>query len=110
LSEKKERAKKMGMVVTRWVATRQRNEALDLIVMGLVAIETCRRNLDTMEPQIVVTGDEERKPVAEFGARRAGLPGDAGLQTYGTSSGGMAAFPKGPKQGGLFGAVNKPIT
>jgi phage terminase large subunit GpA-like protein len=106
LSEKKEQAKRMGMVVTRWVATRQRNEALDLTVMCMCAIETCRRQLDTMEPQIVTDlGKQTQASASPFGARVIG-----GLEIYaGTPSGGTMKLPPGPGAGGPFGAANRPL-
>src|SRR5262249_46547105 len=69
LSEKKERHKKMGVIVERWVQLRERNEALDLLCMCLCAVETFRRGLDTMEPQIVTTDKEQASASSHTGAQ-----------------------------------------
>jgi phage terminase large subunit GpA-like protein len=100
LSEKKEQAKRMGLLITRWVATRERNEALDLTVMCMCAVETCRRNLDSVEPQIVTDqGKQTQASASPFGAQQVELAGYNGPVTvYGM-----------PKKS-LFGATNRPIT
>jgi phage terminase large subunit GpA-like protein len=74
LSERKETRKRLGVTTTRWAQLRERNESLDLAVMILVALETYRGTLDTMEPRIVTT-DKERahsqdQQGSPFGARR----------------------------------------
>jgi phage terminase large subunit GpA-like protein len=105
LSEKKELGKRMGLVVTRWVATRQRNEGLDLTVMCMCAVETCRRQLDTMEPQIVTTDKEQASASShngvKWGARKM-LMND--LDIGGITGFGMANQPQSPGWGALPGS------
>jgi len=76
LSEKKERAKRMGLIVTRWVAMRERNEGLDLTVMCMCAIETYRRQIGTMTPLIVDTSavPEQNPRQPSFGAQKIAVP------------------------------------
>ncbi len=52
LSERKEKRKRLGVITTRWIQTRERNEALDLMVMCLCILEMFRGTLDTMQPVI----------------------------------------------------------
>src|SRR5262245_14553530 len=52
LSERKEKRKPLGVITTRWIQTRERNEALDLMVMCLCILEMFRGTLDTMQPVI----------------------------------------------------------
>ena len=85
LSEKKELGKRMGLVVSRWVATRQRNEALDLTVMCMCALEMFRGTLDTIEPQVVTTDKEQALVPIKWGAQKMVAGSDAGI-------GGVAGF------------------
>jgi hypothetical protein len=43
----KEKRKRLGVVTTRWIQTRERNEALDLMVMCLCIVEMFRGTLDS---------------------------------------------------------------
>jgi phage terminase large subunit GpA-like protein len=58
LSERKEKRKRVGVITTRWVQIRERNEALDLMCMVLCALEMYQGRLGTMEP--IVTTDKEQ--------------------------------------------------
>jgi phage terminase large subunit GpA-like protein len=40
LSERKEKRKRLGVITTRWIQTRERNEALDLMIMCLCMLES----------------------------------------------------------------------
>jgi phage terminase large subunit GpA-like protein len=40
--------KRLGVITTRWIQTRERNEALDLRVMCLCILEMFRGTLDTI--------------------------------------------------------------
>jgi hypothetical protein len=51
--------KRLGVITTRWIQTREHNEALDLVCMILCALETYRGTLGTMEPQIVTSEKEQ---------------------------------------------------
>jgi hypothetical protein len=71
LSERKEKRKRVGVTTTRWVQTRERNEALDLMCMILCILEMFRGQLDAMEP-LVATSEKNpagTQPV-KFGARK----------------------------------------
>ena len=104
LSERKERRKRIGVITTRWVQIRIRNEALDLACMTLCCLDTYRGRLETMEPLVVSTN--EKQPVIQWGAQKKTLMGsDAGA---GLGLGGVAGFgaepPDRPRRTG-FGAV-----
>jgi hypothetical protein len=43
----KEKRKRLGVITTRWIQTRERNEALDLMVMCLCIVEMFRGTLDS---------------------------------------------------------------
>jgi phage terminase large subunit GpA-like protein len=87
LSERREKRMRNGVMSVRWVQTRERNEALDLVCMLLCVALTYRGAIDIMEPQVV--GDtsaatpsaaagaapEQRKRESAFGV----LPGSEGL-------------------------------
>ena len=88
LSERKEKRKRLGTITTRWVQTRERNEALDLVCMVLCALETYRGMLDSMEPQIVTTDKEQAQSAPKWGAQKftgsdAGI-GIGGVVGFGT--------------------------
>ena len=55
LSERKEKRKRVGVITTRWVQVRERNEALDLMCMVLCILEMYRGMLDSMDPLIANT-------------------------------------------------------
>jgi phage terminase large subunit GpA-like protein len=87
LSERRERRMRNGVLSVRWVQTRERNEALDLVCMILCCVLTYRGAIDTMESQTVGAGDtsapratvatsppSRTKPESAFGAQ-AGAPG-----------------------------------
>jgi phage terminase large subunit GpA-like protein len=59
LSERKEKRKRVGVVTTRWVQTREGNEALDLMCMILCILEMFRGQIDSMEP-LVVTSEKDQ--------------------------------------------------
>src|SRR5262249_20868617 len=72
LSERKEKRKRVGVITTRWVQTRERNEALDLMCMILCILEMFRGQLDAMEP-LVATSEKDQantQPVVKFGAQK----------------------------------------
>jgi phage terminase large subunit GpA-like protein len=90
LSERKEKRKRVGVITTRWVQIRERNEALDLLCMCLCALETYQSRLDTMEPQIVATDKEQASASSyagvQWGARKMLVktdPGIGGIAGYG---------------------------
>jgi phage terminase large subunit GpA-like protein len=104
LSERKERRKRIGVITTRWVQIRIRNEALDLACMTLCCLDTYRGRLETMEPLVVSTN--EKQPVIQWGAQKKTLMGSdagAGLGLGGVTGFGMEA-PDRPRRTG-FGAV-----
>src|SRR5262249_32674764 len=70
LSERKERRKRVGLITTRWVQTRERNEALDLMCMVLCILEMYRGTLDVMEPQFASEKDQAQAQPIKFGARK----------------------------------------
>jgi phage terminase large subunit GpA-like protein len=102
LSERLEKRKRVGVITTRWVQVRTRNEALDLTCMVLCALEPYRPTLDTMEP-IVTSTDEKAKAPVQFGAQKKRLVSDADI-----GIGGIAGFGVGssvrPRRTG-FGAL-----
>ena len=53
LSERREKRMRNGVLSTRWVQTRERNEALDLACMLLCNMPTFRGAIDTMAVQTV---------------------------------------------------------
>ena len=69
LSERKEKRKRLGVVTTRWIQTRERNEALDLMVMCLCILEMFRGTLDTMQPVIADQTPKDTAPI-QFGAQK----------------------------------------
>jgi hypothetical protein len=69
LSERKEKRKRVGVITTRWVQTRERNEALDLMCMILCILEMFRGQLDAMEPQFAGEKDQVEVQPVKFGAR-----------------------------------------
>ena len=72
LSERKEKRKRVGVITLRWVQTRERNEALDLMCMVLCILEMYRGQLDTMEP-LIATSEKDQKnaqPAVKFGAQK----------------------------------------
>jgi phage terminase large subunit GpA-like protein len=87
LSERRERRMRNGVMSVRWVQTRERNEALDLVCMVLCCALTYRGAIDSMEPQTVgdaastqaataITPSASRtKPASPYGA----LPGSEHL-------------------------------
>jgi phage terminase large subunit GpA-like protein len=94
LSERKEKRKRLGVITTRWVQTRERNEALDLMTMTLCILEMYRGRLDTMEPLITSDKKPDEKAGAQFGARKMivhgvplsdGVPEIGGLTGYGVT-------------------------
>ena len=98
LGERKEKRKRLGTITTRWVQTRERNEALDLVCMILCACELYRGTLDTMEPQIVTT--DTQSTAVKWGAQKmavSGIPELGGVTGFG-------AEPDGRRRTG-FGAV-----
>jgi phage terminase large subunit GpA-like protein len=106
LSERKERRKRIGVITTRWVQIRIRNEALDLACMTLCCLDTYRGRLETMEPLVVSTN--EKQPVIQWGAQKKTLMGsDAGA---GLGLGGVTGFgtesdrPRRPGFGALPGS------
>jgi phage terminase large subunit GpA-like protein len=72
LSERLEKRKRLGVITTRWVQTRTRNEALDLVCMCLCNIEMFGGRLDEMEPVVTTPAGEQTKetPGSLYGARR----------------------------------------
>ena len=66
----KEKRKRLGVITTRWIQTRESNEALDLMVMCLCILEMFRGTLDTMQP---VIADQRRRTQRRFnsGHRRS---------------------------------------
>jgi phage terminase large subunit GpA-like protein len=79
LSERRERRKRQGMIVTTWVQVRERNEALDLCCLCICAVETYSGALDTMEPQIVTTDKEQAQSAVKFGAQKMVVGSDLGI-------------------------------
>jgi phage terminase large subunit GpA-like protein len=69
LSERKEKRKRLGVITTRWIQTRERNEALDLLTMTLCILEMFRGSLDTMQPVIADQTPKDTAPV-QFGAQK----------------------------------------
>jgi Terminase large subunit gpA, endonuclease domain len=72
LSERKEKRKRVGVITTRWVQTRERNEALDLMCMILCILEMYRGTLDAMDP-VIATGEKDpagAQPGVKWGARK----------------------------------------
>jgi Bacteriophage tail assembly protein len=69
LSERKEKRKRLGVITTRWIQTRERNEALDLRVMCLCILEMFRGTLDTMQPVIADQTPKDTAPI-QFGAQK----------------------------------------
>jgi phage terminase large subunit GpA-like protein len=90
LSERREKRKRLGTISVRWIQTRDRNEALDLMCMVLCAVEMYRGALDTMEPRIATADDEQAKP-AKFGAHKMAVSGVPEL-------GGVTGFNVNPDQ------------
>jgi phage terminase large subunit GpA-like protein len=72
LSERKERRKRVGVITTRWVQTRERNEALDLMCMILCVLEIFRGQLDAMEPLVATSEKDQASTQAsvKWGARK----------------------------------------
>src|SRR5262249_38299646 len=71
LSERKEKRKRVGVITMRWVQTRERNEALDLMCMILCILEMFRGQLDAMEPLVATSEkDQAEAPPLKFGARK----------------------------------------
>ena len=69
LSERKEKRKHLGVIATRWVQHRARNEGLDLLCMIICNVEELfRGRLDTMEAQVSTPGKTE-KPEPSNGER-----------------------------------------
>jgi hypothetical protein len=58
-----------GVMTTRWVQTRERNESLDLVCMTLCCALTYRGAIDSMEPQVV--GDAPASTQAQAAAALA---------------------------------------
>jgi hypothetical protein len=84
LSERKEKRKRLGLTVTRWVQIRDRNEALDLLTTVLCIAETYRGVLDSMEPLVVASEKDQTAQPAKFGARRmVGAPDDLAINETG---------------------------
>jgi phage terminase large subunit GpA-like protein len=84
LSERREKKMRNGTMSIRWVQTRERNEALDLVCMVLCAVLTYRDQIDAMEAQTVsaasapgstdtapATAPSRTKPASAYGV----LPG-----------------------------------
>jgi phage terminase large subunit GpA-like protein len=69
LSERKEKRKRLGVITTRWIQTRERNEALDLMVMCLCILEMFRGTLDTMQPVIADQTPKDTAPI-QFAAQK----------------------------------------
>jgi Terminase large subunit gpA, endonuclease domain len=69
LSERKEKRKRLGVITTRWIQTRERNEALDPMVMCLCILEMFRGTLDTMQPVIADQTPKDTAPI-HFGAQK----------------------------------------
>jgi len=76
LSERKETRRRLGVTITRWTPVRERNESLDLAVMILVALETYRGQLDTMEPRIIQIEADQQQQRSPFGAQKMGIASD----------------------------------
>ena len=79
LSERCEKRMRNGVMAVRWVQTRERNEALDLVCMLLCCVLTYRGAIDTMEAQVA---------------------GDASAATPATAT---AAAPAHPKRESVWG-------
>jgi phage terminase large subunit GpA-like protein len=60
LSERREKKMKNGIMTTRWVQLRERNEGLDLVCMVICCALTFRGAIDTMEVQVV--GEDASAP------------------------------------------------
>ena len=101
LSERKEKRKRVGVITTRWIQTRERNEALDLVCMVLCALEMYRGNLDSIEPLVVTSESEKPKP-ALFGAHKMKMVGAADLDIGGGVAG--VHYPKASGYGALPGS------
>ncbi len=85
LSERREKRKRLGVITTRWIQIRERNEELDLVCMVLCCLETYRGRIDSMEPQLVSADANAREPVTS-----------SSPSTFGAQSGYQ------------FGAINNP--
>ena len=89
LSERKEKRKRVGVITTRWVQTRERNEALDLMCMVLCILEMYRGTLDAMDPLIAnakQTGAHAAQAGVQWGAKKMLLRTDPvidGIAGYG---------------------------
>ena len=59
LSERKEKRKRVGVITTRWIQTRERNEALDLMCMILCILEIFRGQLDAMKPLVATSENDQ---------------------------------------------------
>jgi phage terminase large subunit GpA-like protein len=70
LSERREKRMRNGVMTVRWLQTRERNEALDLVCMVLCCALTYRGAIDTIAPQ-VVTGDVPSQRAAQPVAQAA---------------------------------------
>ena len=65
----KEKRKRLGVITTRWIQIRERNEALDLMVMCLCILAMFRGTLDTMQPVIADQTPKDTAPI-QFGAQK----------------------------------------
>jgi hypothetical protein len=59
----------LGIITTRWIQTRERNEALDLMTMTLCILEMFRGSLDTIQPVIADQTPKDAAPT-QFGAQK----------------------------------------
>jgi phage terminase large subunit GpA-like protein len=69
LSERREKRMRNGIISVRWVQTRERNEALDLVCMTLCVALTYRGAIDTMEAQTVGETVSIESPAASAPSR-----------------------------------------
>lgn len=71
-SEIKQLAVDRGLRHWRWKQVLERNEALDLYVMALVALESLRVNLNAMPPDVVRSKPQEAVSAAAAGLEKGG--------------------------------------
>jgi phage terminase large subunit GpA-like protein len=99
LSERRQRRKRLGIITTRWVQIRTRNEALDLMCMCVCACNIYgSATLDTMEPLVVRSDRKEDESAApKFGAQSKRLVSDADIASV-APVGGITGFNVHPNQ------------
>lgn len=102
LAERKESRLRRGVRSTHWVAIRERNEALDLVVMILCLIDTFRGAIDRMSgPQLV----GERPKTSQGTQPSFGALPQSGL----TEAPQIGSVPQPKPEQPQWGVANKPL-